>query len=445
MVLVLPFAVHSYAASYFNANQTLFLALLTGAVVLWVFRLVADFVPGISLILLASLLDLVPQPIAFSGFYSQIFFLVMGVFILAALLNDSGLIARLEQWLLGSKPSFFNSMLMLLVAGLVLTLIVPSPLGRATMIKPLVDRFLEKNSASKNTLASVVSVHGSTLFSTVFLTGNPLNFVLLALLNEQTQGRFDWLGWLLASAVVGMVLLVALMSYLYWSVKKLNIEPVTVLEKKEKTPLTLKEYSVIGLYGLLIVGVFTQGVHQIELAWVVLFLALSVFYFQGVSLSALKQSVDWPTLLFIASVVAWQGMLDHLELTQWIQSKVVLFEPIFEQSFYIGISYLMLMIIVVRLIIPGAPAFILFGATLLPLATQLGVSPWLMLFILLTLSEAFIFPYQHGVYSMAISQLDGGQLSYHSSWLFRSNIFFLAVKIIAIYLSIPWWQALYLL
>ena len=71
-----------------NHQQAMFIALGSAAVLMWAFRLAPDFVPGLALILIVVLMNLVPQSVAFSGFYSEIFFLIFGIFILAALLPE---------------------------------------------------------------------------------------------------------------------------------------------------------------------------------------------------------------------------------------------------------------------------------------------------------------------------------------------------------------------
>jgi divalent anion:Na+ symporter, DASS family len=447
-VLLLPIAVYFTLIDRLTSNQSLFLALTSGSVVMWIFRLVPDFVPGIGLILVATLLELVPQSVAFSGFYSQIFFLVLGVFVLAAVLAESGWLVRIEVHLANKGGrSLRRQALSILISAIMLTLVVPSPLGRTTMIKPLLDRFISSTDARHNSFFALLSVHSTTLLSTLFLTGNPLNFVLLSMLQEQTRARFNWLGWLQASSGLLLFCLLALLGWLWWQYRtvKADDSEAEALPTPVPQTLSLRDWGIAVLYGLMILGVFTQSWHQIPLSWLVLFLALTVFLFQGLNLATLRRSVDWPTLLFIASVVAWGGMLDELQLSDWLAAQVTLIAPIFEQNFYLGISVVMALVLSLRLVIPGAPAFILLAATLLPFANVLGVSPWLIGFIVLTVSEAFIFPYQHGVLSQLISDLEAQQKPFIMRRLIAGNLFFLLVRIAAIYLSIPWWQTIYLI
>jgi len=448
LVLVLPFAVFFLIGDNLLENQATFIALVSATVLMWIFRLVPDFVPGLLLILMASLLDLVPQQIAFSGFYSQIFFLVFGVFVLAAVLAESSWLARLEILLAKQGSSLGLQIFAITSTGILLTLLVPSPLGRATMIKPLVGRFITNTSGSKTTLLSLTSIHATTLLSTVFLTGNPLNFVLLAMLSEQSQGRFQWLGWLQATCVVAFICSIGLVALFIWQKRRVErlegkrIEPQPQPDKIN--PVSASDWGVFCLYLVLIVGIFSQTMHQIPLAWLVMLLALAVFFFTGLSLSSLRSKVDWPTLVFIATVVAWGDMLDYLGLGEWLSDRAALLQPLFNENIYLGVSAMIAAIIGLRFIIPGAPAFMLLAATLLPFSETIGVSPWLIGFIVLTVSEAFILPYQHGVFSQAVADMDTYNTPYHLPTLVRINLFFLVLRIAAVFISIPWWRTLHL-
>ena len=93
----------------------------------------------------------------------------------------------------------------------------------------------------------------------------------------------------------------------------------------------------------------------------------------------------------------------------------------------------------VRLAVPGAPAFILLASTLMPMGENIGVSAWVLGFVIITISESFIWPYQHGVSSQTVSELETEGVDYSPTLLLFSNIFFLAMRCIAIVLCVSWW------
>jgi di/tricarboxylate transporter len=446
LVLIVPFVLYSVLSTSFNYQQSLFLSLVSSVVLLWIFRLVPDFVAGLSFIILLILLDVVPQSIALVGFTSNIFFLVFGIFVLAAMLAQSQWIEYFEYHLLKNKNSIFRKAFSLVMLTLGLTLIVPSPLGRSTMITPLLRRFFKKGNTKNNTYMALSHIHGSTLFSTIFLSGNPLNFVLLAMLDSQTQGRFQWMPWLYAVWVTGFILSVFLVLWLY--ITNRILFKVTDSEQKpipNAPKLDVTDFKTLFLYGLLFLGLFTQSYHEIPLSWLVVLLAMFVFFFSGLSLNKFKKGIDWATLLFLASVVAWGPMIEYLQLSNIFSHLFEFLLPFFDHGSVSGILALSLLVLLVRLIVPGAPAFIILATAFLPFSYDMGLNPWLLGFILLTLSESFILPYQHGVLAQTLTEMDNEATRYSMKAIISTNLIFYALRVLAIIASIPWWKTLYLL
>jgi len=444
-----PWLTYGYLTAHLAHSQALFLSLALAAIIMWIFRLVPDFVPGLALILIVTLLDLVPQEIAFSGFYSQVFFLVFGIFILAALLAESSWMNRLEAMLSRRDASFMTRLFAVLGAGVLLTLVVPSPLGRASMVQPLIKRFMQSGLASRNSALALIHMHGTTLISTIILTGNPLNFILIGMLSEQMRHRYQWLGWLKATSAAGLVLSMGLVAAVFLCAslmrKKSQATAPSETSVRNVTKDALRDWATLALYGVLILAIFTRAIHQIPLEWVVLFLAMAVFFFAGLSLATLRNNFDWPTLVFIATVVAWGPMLDHLGLSAWLAERLPAIIPLFEQSLYLGFAVMIAGVAIIRLAIPGAPAFIILATALLPFAEEIAVSPWVLGFVILTISEGFIWPYQHGVFSQSVTMLDARGVAYNMSTFIRFNLFFLALRCAAIFASIPLWKALNLI
>ncbi|MEM7213211.1 MAG: SLC13 family permease, partial [Pseudomonadota bacterium] len=401
--------------------------------------------------MLVVLLNIVPQNIALSGFGSDIFFLVFGVFILSTLLSESAWFDRVEAILNRRQASFRTGIWAILGAGVLLTLMVPSPLGRASMLQPMVSRLWRRGGRRRNSVLAAAHIHSVTLLSTLVLTGNPLNFVLIGLLEEQSRGRFGWLGWLFATWFAGVFLCAILVVVFAFAARAADAADGdgdrTELAKEEKPlrAIGLQDWATLGLYGVLFAAILGRDLHQIPLQWVVMLLGVGVFFFSGISLTSLRRQFDWPTLVFIATVVAWGPMLDHLGLSERLAESVSFLEGVFEESFYHGIFVMIAVVLAVRLVVPGAPAFILLASTLMPVGENIGVSAWVMGFIIITISEAFIWPYQHGVSSQTLSELETERVDYSAGLLLLSNLFFLAMRCIAIVLCASWWAQINLI
>ncbi len=452
LTLALPLLVFNQAAPRLSAQAGLLLALMVGAAVQWMFRVVPDFVVGLLLLWLCVLLGLAPAEVAFSGFVSPVFLLVLGVFLLSALLIESPWMARWSQALLrrtqGSPPRRFAA---LLLSAITLTMALPSPLGRSALLAPLLKPLAAGRSPRFQTAVVFALAQGTTLWSTVFLTGNPLNFVLLGLLDVQSQQRFQWLHWLLAASAFALVAGVGLAALLAWLLHHAGRAGARASE------LPTSAFTVAGaaapqpggdsvvvpvLYALLFVAVLTRPVHQIELHLVVGALALVGFYLAPMPLPSLRARLDWPTLLFIATLVAWQPMLSRTGVDAWLAGQLPALARHAHASLAVNIVILALGVGLVRLVVPGAPAFIVLATSLLPLAPALGMSPWVLGFVLLTVSEGFVLAHQHGVLSHLLAEAQAHGLVLEPRRLLLANLGAWALRVLALVACVPWWRHL---
>ena len=433
---------HTHVAS----DQLLFGLFIVIAVVLWLFRLVPDFIPALLVVMLAITLDIVPRDIALSGFTSDVFFMVLGIFFLAAMMSVSGLTYRVALSLLLRLPeSKWTNPLILFLAGATLTTVIPSPLGRSAIATPLLTALLEsRNDKPTNTLLALSSIHGTTLLSTVFLTGNPLNFVMLGLFDAQTQYRFQWLDWLWAALPAAGLLVLGYLLWLgcYLARQSIQVIPRAALKQHYAALGQLRSQEVGALVAItvLMLGVLTTHWHHIPMVWLAMGVGLSIYLYGGLQAQDMRKHLDWGTLIFIAAIVCWGPMMSYLQLDQWLAQGVGLLKQSLQHSLVMGFAVLALMVIVLRLLFPGAPAFVMLMSALLPVTAELGLSPWVIGFALLTLSEAFILPHQHGVYSQVLSELSSQGLDVDQRNLLGANIWFVLLRVMALMLCIPFWH-----
>lgn len=428
-------------------SSQLFMTLVVIAVIMWTAQLSPAFVPGLLVIFVSLLLNIVPQSLLLSGFNSDVFFLVLSVFVLSALLTASGLTYRCVLWLLYRLPdSPWTKPLILFLIGVTLTPIIPSPLGRSAMVTPLLTAMAEKGNQQSVTALAISSIHGSTLFSTIFLTGNPLNFILIGLLDTQIQQRFQWLDWLITAAAAGVVLLIGFLLVIMWQLK--GLAQLSTIKDEIKTQLSdlgrlsQKEIGAIVALCAFFVAVIAQPIHQIPLVWASLGIAISCFMLSGLSAKELRTHVDWGTLLFIASIVCWGPAMIHIGMDQKIAEWLGILLSGHTEHLWQLLAILMAFIVVVRLLFPGAPTFVILISSLIPFATVQGINPWLMGFILLTISEGFIFSHQHGVAEQTLSELEnnGHSNNINHASILMSNGFMMLVRVAAIFICIPIWH-----
>lgn len=428
-------------------SAQMYIVLTIIAVIMWTTQLVPAFVPGLLVIFVSLLLDLVPQSILLMGFNSEVFFLVLSVFVLSALLTASGLTYRCILWLLYKLPdSPWTKPLTLFLIGLLLTPIIPSPLGRSAMVTPLLTAMSAKANSGDITKLVVSSIHGSTLLSTIFLTGNPLNFILIGLLDTQTQQRFQWLDWFIAASVLGAILTFGFLVLMAWQLRgtsQLATDKAEIKQQlSELSSITQKEIGAISALIAFFIAVIAQPMHQIPLVWASLGIALACFMMSGISTKEFRKYVDWGTLLFIASIVSWGPAMVHIGMDQKIAHWLGFLLAAQSAELWQLIGILMGFIIIVRLVFPGAPTFVILISSLIPWAAAHGISPWLIGLILLTISEGFIFPHQHGVAEQTLSELKhaGHDKDIQYKHIVAGNAFMMLVRVGAVFACIPIWH-----
>lgn len=105
LAIILPMLVMYFGPGWgFNWNSTVFIAVASATIAMWVFAVVPEFVPAIFAMLSLVILGVVPESVVLSGFTSSSFFMAIGIFGLGAVLLSSGLTYRIVLRLLKILP-----------------------------------------------------------------------------------------------------------------------------------------------------------------------------------------------------------------------------------------------------------------------------------------------------------------------------------------------------
>jgi hypothetical protein len=93
----------------------------------------------------------------------------------------------------------------------------------------------------------------------------------------------------------------------------------------------------------------------------------------------------------------------------------------------------------VRLIVPITATIVITATLFMPLAEAHGVNPWVIGFFILVLGENFYFPYQSSYYVQLYSLTDKGAL-YDPARFLWFNAWITLVKVLTLYLTLPYWR-----
>ena len=427
-----------------------FIVIFSAALIMWIFRLLPEYVPAVFVILATMLLGLAHQSVLLSGFGSDSFFLALGVFGIGAVLIKSRLFYRLSLLILNHLPkNKFLLQIVLFSIGALLTPIMTAQSARVSLIMPLLEDMrktagLQPQSMAANSLACA-AFQGSILLSVIFLTGKSSNFVLYGMLPEHTQWQFGWLNWLVAASVPGAILcfcFLILISLQFRNQDPLHINRVAIKRELHLMGrLSVHEWAAIASIISLILGLALSSLHQIPSAWIV-FAIFFILLTSGVlNKDDFKNAINWPFLFYLGAIIGIMRCVQEIGIEAWILNYLSWLGDFAyqEQTLFIIFIYLISWLGGLLFGTMAAPA--LMFTLLMPIAQHSAINAWLMAFIILMATEAWIFPYQSS-YFLCFEEWVNETQAYDLKKTLSFNAWFSFFRLFAILLSIPFWRHL---
>ncbi|MDD9885333.1 MAG: SLC13 family permease [Gammaproteobacteria bacterium] len=453
-LLIVPLSVY-YAVDWEALQVTksvgYCILILLCAVIMWVFRLLPDFVPSVFLLVGLLSLGVAPPEAVFSGYSSQVFFLALSVLSLSSVIMSSGLSNRImlftmHKWRPKNKY-LFSSIVFLF--GLLATPFIPSTNGRAALIAPfLQDALKQIPPGSKEHQRLVVALlAGISLLSPVFLSAKSINLLLWGMLSSQDQYSFNYLFWMIAALLPGVILLVLFLiaqALLFFNREQITID-AEMIERQYRALPPVGRQEMVGCAALasFILLVTTYSYHHIEIHLVAFILFFALLFFNIINQKQISNSIDWGFLIFLGAMVGFTNVLQGLELNDLVVAQFQWLMRYVDDNIHLFIFLLSALVFVIRLFITINATVILLAGALIPAVAVLGSYAWLVGFIILMMSESFIWPYQASYYMQCNAVLGKRHFqALHAPRVYAINALVFALKLASIYLSLPYWRLL---
>lgn len=436
--------------NHWNQNNTLFLAILSATVCMWIFSLVDEYIPPLFATAAMLLVDLAPTEVVLSGFASSGLLLFVGVYVLGGVMVASGLSYRIILWLRALLPdSPFWHGVALVLSGYALSPILPSGNARMTLILPLYRDLcgagdLAPGSIGQTRLAAATFC-GSMNMSPMFLTSKSSNLIVFAMLPAQLQDEFQGLFWFMAAIVCAVVMTGGHFLLDQWLFRGDRHPPVSKALVRQQLallgPLGAEEKFTILSLILFLGGAVTISWHHISLPWIAGFILVALLLYGLVSKKNFQQYVDWPMVFFLLSLQGLTSTMEYLHLLEQIQPWIDAVGAMLNEDVSRLILLTLAVVLIVRLALPITAGMVVSAILLMPLAGVAGVNPWIIGFLAAMFSDIWLMPYQSSQYAQ-LRSAQAAHERFDEPLFLRYNLATCALRLVAVYASIPYWDYL---
>ena len=453
LAIVLPLtacALISQTSSDMNSDQIVFIGIVVAALTLWVTEIVPLFAPALLILSGLALMSIAPTDIVLSGFSSQTFLFMIGLYTIGSLIKESGLAYRTCLLMLSYIPprqNYISSALFTI--GLLLNPILPSATARSNIVSPLLSdikknlKVLDQSDLYSGLALSAYA--GITSFSFVFLTAKSENLILYALLPTQTRDAYGYVSWFLSSLLIAIPLLMIMI--VIWRIRfgKCKFSKVTKEKIDDQLNLlgNLTNFEVQAILSILIfvIGSITSAFHGISMAWISILLLCYLLFSKVISSSKFKSFIDWQFLLFLAAIIGLSNSIPYSGLDTALMHSLSGLEAIVESNMYLFAVILMILIYCLRFILPPKLCAPLLATVFIPIFQNENINPWYFCIICLVLCDSAFLPYQHATLANFLSEINSNT-TLNKKTFYQTNALINCCKIFAIIIAISIWHAL---
>ncbi len=259
----------------------------------------------------------------------------------------SGLLLRTALYLLRTFPAtHVGQTLALLVGGIVITPLVPLALARVAAVAPLTQELAETLGYPPRSRARAALAFGGLIGGAV---------VLLALFRPDATPKAT----------------------------------PQILRRQERAlgSLSARERVTTAAIAVLLVGLLLQQFLHIDTAWLAIGALGIAMAGNALDREGFRGAIDWGFLTFFGILLGAGGVLHQAGVDGWIaDSRVPLARAVGDRGAFIVL--LAVLVVACRLVLPWIPATLLLSLALVPAAARLGLSPWVVGFVVLVAAAA---------------------------------------------------------
>ncbi len=425
--------------------------IVLGAAAAWLLDAAPEFIVALTMAIAWGVAAAVPLSQVFAGFASPSYLVAIGALGLAGAMARSGLLFRVALLLLRTFPGTYpGQVLALLVGGVVATPLVPVGTSRVAMILPVTNELADVLGFPPGSRGSAglcfAGMIGYGSFGGVFLTGMVANFFILSLIPSAERAHLNWLTWLGYATPAGVTLFAGSLAMLAWLLRPEGPTRATAdtVRRQQRVlgPLSRQEGLTIAAFAVMLAGFLLQPALHVESAWWAL--GALVFLVGGGVLDreTFRSAIEWGYLMFLGVLLGAGGVFRATGLDRWIGDALA---PLAHAAGTPGVLVLLLTvgIFACRLLVPQIPAMYLLALALVPAAHTVGLSAWVVGFVVQLAAYTWLHPRQSDYSRLARVMTRGEMFTEREGVVVGVGLTVLTLLAIAV--SIPYWRAINLL
>lgn len=416
-------------------------------VIFWAFGIAQPgYVSGLYLLLLA-VFKVAEPTLIFSTWTTSMMYLIIGAYLIAVSVKESGLGERIAYKFIVKFVSSFKSIIFAIFAlTFILALLIPHPWPRAFLIMSVMAVVIKSADIPREDAVKIgfAVFTASIPVSMIFLTGDAsINPLAAASCGSVQVGWMDWFKVMGVPMIVTSIITMLMILVMFKPTKEVSVNKKDIIEKLAALgPMSGKEKRTAAWVALAIVLWMTDTIHGIDIGWVTLFIAMGMAMpvIGDVLTPQSWSGVPVQTLIFLTAAVAIGRVGGATGMNAWI-AQTVLPSAVPENMFVLGL-FITVVSILIHMIFGSVIAVMgIVIPAMLAFTQPMGINPVIPVMIAYTaINTHFILPFHNLAILVGMGEDNG---MYTEKETIKFGVPFIAVIfIITILVEIPWWKVI---
>jgi di/tricarboxylate transporter len=420
------------------------LAISLFGVIWWAMGVVQPGYTSLLMLVAWIVLKVAPPETVLSLWTSPLMYLVIGGYLIAAAVQDSGLGKRISyMFIIKFVNSFSSIIISSYVLGFLLSFLIPHPWPRSFLIMSVMAMIIKSANLPKRDAAAIglAVFAGSASNSMILLTGDSVLNMVGATAGNVSLSWLEWAKYMAVPGIVASALTCLLQLKLFKPSVQLTVDKHSIRhELNNLGSMTGVEKRTLLWVALAVVLWATDSVHHIHPGWIaaLMAIALALPRVGNVLKPTSWSAVPVGTLLFLSASSAIGKVGGVTGMNKWVASVVL--PSNVPSNIFLFAAIAVAVTVVIHMVLGSAlavmgiatPALILF-------ANAAGINPIVASLLAYTaVSMHFILPFHHMNVLVGVGDNAGG---YGDAEVIKFGIpLTVLVFVVTVLVEIPWWK-----